>query len=82
MGSLPAPGDVQLHSFQQDCSLISRDHKLNGKLTVSQFCIYNQEVFLTWIIFANYNRKLPANIMDKKQIARVNVCHLGFRALH
>lgn len=23
-------------------------------------------------------RKLPANIMDKKQIVRANVCHAGF----
>lgn len=34
-----------LHSFQQDCSFISRDHKLNDMLTVSRVFIYNQEVF-------------------------------------
>lgn len=52
MGSLPIPGDILL-SFNQTVLLLLKIR--SDKLAVSQLCIYNQEVFLTWIIFANYN---------------------------
>lgn len=53
---LETPGDVELNPFISiGLYFLFSEHKLNDMLTVSELFIYNQEVFLKWIIFANYN---------------------------